>query len=109
MKIHACKAEGANRGAAGLSKVALAGMLLVAPIAGVGGCSGGRAAPASASVELSCEAGGGTEAEVELAGLKASVRGSCEGGEVGSVEVRMPCGSARFQERCSVTDRKSVV
>jgi len=86
-----------------LPGMALAGMLLVSPLIGATGCSEGAPQPAAARVELSCAGGRGSEAEVGLGPLKAMVRSNCDGESVESVDVRLPCGSARFQERCTIS------
>ncbi|MFH0884410.1 MAG: hypothetical protein V1861_01750 [Candidatus Micrarchaeota archaeon] len=80
------------------SALALSGLLLVAPIMGAG-CDSGRDMPQNARTEVSCNR---SESKVKVGWMELSVKGHCTGEEVDNVDIKMPCGSRRFQESCTL-------
>ncbi len=89
--------EKAQRPSCRKPALALSGLLLVAPLMGTG-C--GKDAPQNATAAVACGQG---ESNVEIGRLGISVKGHCAGSEVDSVDIKMPCGSSRPQERCTLT------
>jgi hypothetical protein len=77
----------------------LSGLLLVAPAFGTG-CAAERGALQEARAEVTCQQ---SEKTLELGGLDVTVSGHCDEDGVSKVDVRMPCGSRRFQESCTLT------
>jgi len=79
--------------------LALSGLLLVAPLIGAG-CDSGGESPQSAKAEVTCSL---SQAKAKVGWVEVSVKGNCSGNEVDSVDIRMPCGSKRFQESCTLS------
>ncbi len=80
------------------SKLILPAVLLVAPLMGAS-CTA-EASSQSAKSEVSCSK---PEQKAKVGPAEMTVKGGCVAGEIVNVEMRIPCGSRRFQESCLLT------
>ncbi len=77
----------------------LSGFLLASSMM-VGACDSGRSEATEARATVSCES---KAHRLELRSVGIRIQGNCEGDEVTSVDINMPCGGPRFQQRCTLT------